>query len=54
MTADDGLAEAIDRFTQWQVDSRQIVIRLIPDQLGPPDEVWTADLQPPIAASPCR
>jgi hypothetical protein len=46
---EDELASAIDSLTSWEIDSRRIIVRLIPDALAPAVEVWTAELQMPTS-----
>lgn len=48
-TVDEDLAAAIESFTRWEIDGRQIVVHLVPDQSGPPVEVWTAQLEKPTS-----
>jgi hypothetical protein len=49
MASDEELTNAIDSLTSWEIDSRQITVRLVEDLLASPVEVWTAVLQKPIS-----
>jgi hypothetical protein len=49
MPTDRELATAIDHLSRWEIDSRQIVVRVSDDPSATPVEVWTATLQKPVS-----
>jgi len=49
MSDDRDLASAVEDLQGWEIDGRQIVVRLTKDLSIPPAEVWTATLQQPIS-----
>jgi hypothetical protein len=49
MASDEELTDAIDSLTNWEIDSREIIVKLVEDLSAPPVEVWTAVLQKPTS-----
>jgi len=49
MSDDRDLESAVEDLSRWEIDGRQIVVRLTEDLAIPPGEVWTAILQRPVS-----